>query len=358
MKKIFLIILLAVMSTDYVCAELPSYAITNIEANWCDRLGDKLVWYLKAKWIAYKYQLPFLLTPFEGADYFTFYEHEQKLSIEERRNFKKIFRILEERTHTFSPRTGYLHGIDFGCKINPIKKENFEQFRTMMKPLLMPANGELPQLHKRDGVVSIAVQMRKGSGPDKGLISQQYFSNKKQKIFFEAEPHIVQEPNETNEATYRQVKGGCDGAWPLRFVPNQYYVDQLILLGKAFPNQPLDIFIFTDFANPAQISAEIEDRVNNPHMTFHYQYDHSVVGYTVARDLFLMAQCDCLIRPRSHLSHLAEFIGDHEIVIFPRNYRWNGGKLFITEVSIKLKDPAIKAIFENITANTTKRVTA
>ena len=55
----------------------------------------------------------------------------------------------------------------------------------------------------------------------------------------------------------------------------------------------------------------------------------------VLEDFFEMARFDCLIRPDSNYSIMAEKIADYKIVISPLSYKKTGNNIVIDEVQIK-----------------------
>jgi len=71
--------------------------------------------------------------------------------------------------------------------------------------------------------------------------------------------------------------------------------------------------------------------IDNPNITFDSRQSSDQSPTTILEDFFSMSKFDCLIRPRSAFSICAQLIGDHKIVLFPKNYKWQNNKLIITD---------------------------
>jgi hypothetical protein len=59
------------------------------------------------------------------------------------------------------------------------------------------------------------------------------------------------------------------------------------------------------------------------------RYDKNVL-----KDFFAMTKFDCLIRPASSFSVIAEIMGDFKVIIQPKKFHWESQQLIIDEVSI------------------------
>ncbi|MGB8468299.1 MAG: hypothetical protein WCE21_04800 [Candidatus Babeliales bacterium] len=312
-------------------------SITMREGGGCDRLGDHLVLLLKTLWLSYKYQIPFVCKPFKGSHYFTI--HEQMVQRKKKTSYKHTIHCLKEATIASTRAHDYAYGVDFNCIVHAPSINRFQLFRAYAQELLQPVV-PVPLL-KRDDAIAIAVHIRKGSGADTGLLSIQQFPSKPTVLHISNEPLVIQEPNYTNAQVPQRHSPHMDINFPLRFAPEQYYIDQIKCVAHLFPDQLLDLFIFTDAAEPHALLERIRANVDDNRMQWYVQEQSSDGQWAVVRDLFLMAQCDCLIRARSHLAHVAEFLGNHQLVLFPRAYRWHHHCLYITDVALHTADKGI-----------------
>lgn len=58
-----------------------------------------------------------------------------------------------------------------------------------------------------------------------------------------------------------------------------------------------------------------------------------------------MSQFDCLIRPCSNLSGIAQIIGDHKVIIRPEHNKWVDNKLIIDQVALFIPDVPNKRLY-------------
>lgn len=314
-----------------------TYALSNnIDGGNIDRFGDQLVQYIKVKWLARIHNIPFVLRSFKYADQLVLCKKERLL---DKRSFIQKIRIRDNHIPIlFQEKT--LYEIDFEYALDPpTNLDDYEQFRNEMRSLIAPIHALKP-FDFPAHAISVAVHVRKGSGIDKRLYSRQrYEPVPAQYHFDDIYPYLIQEPNysllqtRTKESTY------ADTYYPFRFPPEQFYIDQIRYLSELLADYPLYVFIFTDAKYPEAIAHIFRSALaDKPNITFdHHKYTQST-GQQVLQDLFLMSRFECLIRPASHFSEVAEFIGIHQIILFPRNYEWQDDKLMITEVNVRIND--------------------
>lgn len=348
MKKIILVSLVCSYFLLTTCNDnnVAKCAITNIDqTKWVDRFGDHVLLYIKSKWLSCKHQIPLLLHNFELADHLALFDAEIPLPINYQKSFSHVIGLAKESS--INSNTNALYATDFCCELIEPSIEEFEQFRSRIRTLVAPAK-QFKKLEIPPDVISIAVHVRRGSGNDRSLLSQQLFTHTQPSIFITDKPYnILDEPNCTNKAIHTQSWGCSDTVFPFRFMPDQYYIDQIILLSKLLNDAPLYVYIFSDHHNPREIVDRFAQIINKPNITFDCHMENKSSGAQVVHDLFAMTQFDCLIRARSHLSIIAEFIGDHKIVISPKNYQWiDKNKLVATEINLHVHDPALKEIIE------------
>jgi hypothetical protein len=120
----------------------------------------------------------------------------------------------------------------------------------------------------------------------------------------------------------------------LRFANDAYNVAQLKRVMDLFPHCKMLVRLFTDDPNPAAIVARYCTVLKNPAFEFVYRQQGNKHDANVVEDLLAMAECDCLIRPASCFSQLAQLIGNHKVIIYPTSYTRKGTMNVITEVAV------------------------
>ncbi len=279
------------------------------------RFGDKIVSYATAKWIAFKFNIPLLLKPFKYSSMLRLGREEKKYSKEIVEQFERVVPIESEQDiaeHNqenviFESRGGHFR-IDGCSAIKYILQDQYfvAELKKMLQPVVSLATITLPQ-----NKVTVAVHVRKGGGFDKPLSSIQYYrKNMISRKYF------------------------SDERWPIKFPPEQYYVDQIKRISKLFDDAPLFVYIFTDDRNPLKLVNRIKKAVNMRNIIFSCRSRSNTHNTHVVEDFYNMARFDCLIRSGSHFPLAAQLLGDHKVIIYPKHWEWVGKKLVIDEVSI------------------------
>lgn len=256
------------------------------------RLGDHIITYLKCLRAAQKYNLHFIPTPFKHSEHF--FSSSKNLRIY-RSNIKDEAAIIRHLD------TDALLVIDYSFRINLLEAIKDPEFKSMIQETFLIEPKE--EISVPNGYTSVAIHIRKGSSNDPPLFADQ---------------------------TIRRIKGYAEYYWPLKFPPNQYYVDQLRYLVTLFPNEKLFIYIFTDHKNPLHLKQLFEEIFKEyPHFIFSCRDKSIAYQKTIVEDLVSMAQFDCLIRSESNFSKVAHFIGNNKIVIYPISSHWENDKMII-----------------------------
>jgi len=282
------------------------------------RFGDKIVSYTTAKWISFKFNIPLLLKPFRYSSMLQL-GREKKYSKEIVKQFEGVIPIKSEQDiiehnqkNVIFNNRGIYFRID-GCPgleqtIECMLQDRF--FVVELKNMLQPVVS-LPTIALPQDKITVAVHVRKGGGFDKPLNSIQYY------------PESM-----IGEKFY------ADERWPLKFPPEQYYVNQIKKISKLFDDAPLFIYIFTDDRSPLRLVDRIKKTVNKRNITFSCRNRGNVHNAHVVEDFYNMARFDCLIRSGSHFGLAAQLLGNHKVIIYPKHWQWMGRKLVIDEVSI------------------------
>ncbi len=280
------------------------------------RLGDKIIYYVTAKWISYKFNIPLLIKPFQYSSMLRFGIEEKKYSKRIARQFKKVIPISREQDIIKYKKANVLFegkGEYFrthGCAgleqtIEYMLKD--QSFATELRNMLQPVV-PLPQITLPEDKVTVAVHIRKGGGFDLPLNSIQYYHSRLSKF--------------------------ADERWPLKFPPEQYYVDQIKRISTLLGDAPLFMYIFTDDRSPVELINRIKREVGKDNITFACRSSGNMHNRHVIEDFYNMSRFDCLIRSGSHFAIAAQLLGSHKIIIYPKHWRWMNKKLIIDEVTI------------------------
>ncbi len=272
------------------------------------RLGDRLVAYLHAKYVAEKFELPVYFTPFKGAEFFAFSAQEQFTSAQPH-YFKKVVHLKSAKEIDAIDRTqSVLYVLPF-FPDSPIERGapcykeldypiDWNTFKPRVKELLQVVKPH----HLLDipaGSFSIALHVRTGGTYDRADTSTML---------------------------------------PGKIPPRSYYWEELkkILESSHIPqDKPIFIHIFTDDISPENIHDQIRAQI---------PYDDRITwSYTAAPELIddiaNMTRFDCLIRPDSNLSGTLAKAAEHlSVEVFPLHFRVNAAwtKIAIDKVGTKV----------------------
>lgn len=279
------------------------------------RLGDNLVTYIKARWIAYTNDLPFLYVPFAYSDQLMMHEldtmYEEK---KHRRHFTQERHIWchSEESVVVTKDSRTLYFVYNGTRLTQgdIVDIHDQDFIDVLKRVLKPRNGIVPYEFPVD-TVTVALHVRKGGGYD---------------------PPLLADGRKKGQRAYADVR------WPLRFPPDEFYVQQIQKVLDMFPGHLLYVHIFTDDKEPERLVKQFQQALGNPPVIrWAYRAHGNHHDAHVVADLFAMTQFDCLIRPDSCYSKCAQVLGSHKVIVYPLSYRWEGDRMIINEVGMVQK---------------------
>lgn len=323
-------------------------AITYLNSvDWGGRLGDSLLMYIKAKWIAYYYEIPFFYKPFKYSDQLVMHieekhwkdEYLQSYVFEEDICKKKnryrdltidIDQYIEPHKNALYVINYYFHPSHWGRHPELYDSQEISMWRDMMaddifreevkqmiKPIKALNSFEIPK-----DKVTVAVHVRKGGGYDTPLLSMQLY----EKVDLEGAFCHCQNDKDVY----------VDTAYPLKFPPDFFYVEQIKRLSEMYDDAPMYVHIFTDDKNPQLLVDRYEKAVNKPNIEFGCRKGDNQHDSNVLEDLFSLTKFDCLIRGGSNFPQIAELLGNYNIVIYPRSAQWQN-VIFISEVGITKK---------------------
>lgn len=254
------------------------------------RLGDNLLCYFHARWIAYKYHLSMHYIPFPFSDLFELDTLDPKGKMEDSAV------LLNDETKLVSIQTPTLFAVPYfsecSFEFGEAAPDEFTKppsspfevdwedlgFRNEMLKYLTPKK-PIETLKLPEDCITVGVHVRRGV----------------------------------------KQKGGADSrtarrAFPLKFPPDSYYIEELRRLATIFEGKKLYVFLFTDSLNPEAILEKYQAALNSPLIEF---ATHKSDDANLLEDFFSIAQFDCLILCQSNFSFIPSKLQDHALIITP-----------------------------------------
>ena len=262
------------------------------------RFGDNLVSYSKAKWMSLTFDIPLLYLPFPYSDELMIHENEEMYTLERHEQFAATVQLLKKPSYVISKNNNTLYVCRW--KTDIVIDWCDQNFVAEIKKHIAPRY-ELEKVIIPEGYVSIAAHVRNGG---------------------------------TFAADTPEEKERC----PLRFVPEEFFIDQIERLTLMFPEDNLYVYIFTDHPEPEKLACKFKKALNNPRITFDYRKSGNSHKSNVLEDFFSMMDFDCLIRPGSHFSRFVQRLGNNKVVIYPESVKEIApGKRVIDTIKIKTR---------------------
>ncbi len=330
--KSLLLLILTLHST------LPGAIISN--KGDCGWLGDQLINYIKAKYIAHKYKIPFRLKPFQNSGYLMLGRVEPKLTT------KNLIGIKDEMQ--INPQSRANYDISYYCQIEDwtvrpniynmhtvLQDEHFiDSLRQLIRPI------HVPNLFSYQDDITVAVHVRKVLKTDKASVAslQLYdytaldYSTRQLYSLDHLGTHVLPGVPKPDQYT------NFDWYTPFKFVPDQFYIDQIIKLCSELSEKNILVYIFTNDPNPGGLVAKYKELINMPNITYKYTQNFN---NEIFNDLYLMSQFDYLIRGGSNFSQIPDLLGKHKKVISPQNFAWyknNEGKNCLVVETVYIKE--------------------
>jgi len=362
------------------------------------RLGDRLITHIKAKWISYYYGMP-LFCPFSKYfDQLILSDIEKEYNSDIEKNFNNIiyltkngdrFRdstygyvnISQSKFKNIDPQSNRLYVCNYYSEVS-IDWNDKGFVKELKKTIFPKENVATPDIPKK--CISVAVHVRKGGGWDQPLFSEisensklwayaiqlydcrdlvkllvqygvnplswgfMYVTSKLYSAMFGSYRDIssfLHEICDDFKHTFfalvdaQRVARGCgyaDKIWPLKFPPDQYYIDQIKRLHSLLNKSPLHIHIFTDDRNPKRIINRYKRELNIQNITFSCRDTGNFHDSNVIQDLIAMTHYDCLIRSLSNFALISDIMGDFFIVMYPQRGYWRNNTLIMDKIKVKV----------------------
>jgi len=306
------------------------------------QMGDNVAEYSLARILSLKYNIPLYHNGFTHSDLFVF---DVNRNVCDDTLFDKVVKVYTEkdiRDHIKS-KQNVLFWTTVRTRIDDIKPQWVEQLKRDLQLK------ETPDVSLPQDIIKVAVHIRKGNGG--GQIYDGVQASLQQFDFDRSRVKYLTDYNNFafDWDEYRRNHAGIlvyagktrvyvDKIRPYmtKFPPDQFYIDQIIKLSNDLHDAPLFVQILTDDKEPLVLLNRLKQVVNKSNITFYY-HDTIKLSYKerMAHDLYIMSQCEVLIRSQSYFSRTAEQMGKNKVVIYPLSANWDHEKLVMNKVVIK-----------------------
>lgn len=310
------------------------------------QLGDNIAGESTAKILSIKYGIPYYCLNFFGVDLLMLDIHEQKWS----KNFSErpVVHVVTDDDVIKNKDKDVILMTDIRTRIDYVSPEELAVLKKNICLKEEPLVEKLPS-----DVITVGVHIRKGNGGgqyyDGEQTSLQLFDFDRSKVHYRVDyenfpfdwSSYQRKDGKFVKDSEAQRKGATTavdkvGDWQTKFPPDQFYIDQIKKLSHAVGGKPLFVIICTDDKNPEELVQKIQHMVAGKNVVLSYKNDRDLpFKERMKRDLYLLSHCDVLIRSQSYFSRVAELMGNHKLVMYPLNFRWEGNKLIMHDVVIK-----------------------
>lgn len=269
------------------------------------RLGDNLIAYLHAKWLAHEYDLPLLYKPFPYSDQLMMHELEKKYDDAETKKFDRQITLDTKHAIEIEKDSSTLYTVPYFPESSSeydhpndyiyfeVDWDN-EEFRQEIQKMIKPRSA-LKKLILPEDRITVAVHVRKRTEVFDAPVS------------FESENPL-------------SGQGFGDHWFPLKFAVDDYYLEQIKRISAFFGHQPLYVYLFTDSPNPVALIELYQKALQLPNIEFDCRRTTNKHDLNVLEDFFALTEFDCLIRVDSNFSLVAAKIGKHKVTVSPKNY--------------------------------------
>lgn len=276
------------------------------------RFGDNLLSYIHAKWISYKHNIPLLYKPFVYSDCLALHNIEQWYTNELRSTFGHVVGLGKKRgvERTDPPSTLYYvpyfpeskyelkNGVSFSgsawdsFEVDWSDEGFIEELRSVIAPIQQVARMYLPAER-----ITVALHMRKGGTHD------------------------------TPETLL---------AFPLKFLPDEFYIEQIRCLYGLLGESPLYVHLFTDDHDPGAIVKKFKRQLESLDITWGCRERENSETSNVIEDFFTLAQFECLIHSESNFSLIMNKMGNYMVTIYPDSFGREKGRIIYDSVNVQI----------------------
>jgi len=283
------------------------------------RFGDQLCHVFHALLTSYQLHIPFLYTPLSKECNVLFSEHpffkmteppsHKVYHVKRGQPFQNPMSVNRYINKVHSPAIYMIHGL--GSQI--LTLANKSQFSMWLRQIITQPKHLNLALPPKDGSISVAVHLRKGSGPCK--LDQKALAG----------------------LTSWKMPNNTFGLASEKFLPEAYYIAQIRYLANKFHNKQLYVFLFTDSPLPELLCKEFSQKINKENVALHSRQNNPDQHETgVLDDFFSILHYDVLVRSYSHFALAAEILGDHQLILSP-DIQKKGRMRLLTGARLKLR---------------------
>lgn len=313
------------------------------------QLGDQILEYCLTKWVSVKYNIPFFYRAYEWMKFLILHQEEmiyEQITQEQKIKIKTVVEFNESilaKNDTFYFLKPYSYDTSWKKYDKTIQRSiiNIHNIPISKKSESL----ERVDLLKIDCDQSVVLDNRKYNYLYYAIREDIVFLNKLKKLITPRVPlNLVALPKGKITIAIHIREGGKYEKDNLRF-PNEislrvpshmYYIEQLIRISAILSDQPLFVYIFTNHENPRILIEKFKKYIKNSNITFACRAQSS--SENVLDDLFSMIKFDCLIRPNSAFSKVAQLLGDYKIIIYPMHGVWKNRSLIIDQIGVIIKN--------------------
>lgn len=258
------------------------------------RFADNLLSYIHTKWVSYKYQVPLVYRPF-------IYSNRLMLQIRNQSLQKRYYKKLVDLTNP--------------AIVNLRKGEGI-----LFKVLYFPESQ-----YERKSCISY----RRGAWP--------YFAvdwkNSRfiEEVMKDISPRVPLNlakilDNRINVAMHLRRGGMWDGAkerkeFPLKFLHDNFFIEQLKRLYELMDKKALYVHIFTDDLNPKRILEKYREEFRGYDIEFYIREENNSDRNFVLEDFFSFFKFDCFIHSESNYSYIPSMLGNYLVTIYPDSFK-------------------------------------
>lgn len=361
--NVFLIFILLIPSLDY------NKHITYIPYK-LSQMGDNLIAYSIAKWISWKYKLPLIYQQFPHSNSFIFHDKEyfdkSLLEVYNKNTIKLEYFTQDsfKKDALYAATINRSHDLNWNNYNNLIDEFTITQYSIPVNPKI--TNENVFDNMYVDPKITDEKILYQGKD-ERGYFDHLFMASRKNPNFL-AELRTLISPKQ--KITYLNLpKDKISVAIHIRMFgefekysqhfpsiainapPIDFYIDQLKRLSTLLGNVPLFVYVFTNHSNPLVLVQEMKNnltRFNNITLASRNKNNRDE---TLIEDLFLMSKFDCLIRPNSSFSMVAQLIGNHKITLYPKRGFWKNKKLYFDKIGMMILDQNLNFIPPYLTSS-------
>ncbi len=289
MKKSYIVLTLVVsIFSTLVAKDAVTYNY------WNTRFGDKLICYLHAKWISYRWGIPLLYKPFDYSSKLVmdreeipydpyFIDYNRDFTI---KNLSLFARDIKQHGLATLYAVPYFPEDPFEIEKDPqgwshaFKVEWKDPgFRKVVQELIAPID-PIETIKPAPERVNVALHFRSGRGFDPDARKSDL---------------------------------------PTKFPPFDFYVEGLKKVIELFDSYEISCFIFTDDPEPEKLMKRFQKAIAPDRILFNCRSEAGCVQDLVLEDFFSLFNFDILIRGGSNYSMVPSLIHDFALVYSPRS---------------------------------------